>query len=388
MSEMKNLRQKHTEYVAEINQLKSKLSEVTSQRDAIQTSLLEMEIAKHDGDNAKSEEMRAKDLKICALEANIETLQVTLNVRETDIKSKKEELKEMKTSHQISMEKLSDQLAQEQNLNKRLQGEYDNLTNQSGQRLMQLRDCQKTNDVLNADIEKLQASFKNLENDLDTSHCQIKESNDRCEAMSVLNNCLNSDINEANTNMGQVQDKLEIVTSENKRLSAQLQSIMDECAMLKSKLNSAEKEKNDLERSIPALLDTSELVRDLRTKIADLEDDLEDKRQAVRHLQLRSSEMKKMLQKEIKSKSPPDSPTEKVSNMVPEATEPVTDVTLRYLKNVIFKFLTSPETEAKQMTRAVATLLDFSNEEEKRLYEYLEWKVSWFAFGAKPKLTS
>ena len=73
--------------------------------------------------------------------------------------------------------------------------------------------------------------------------------------------------------------------------------------------------------------------------IVDLEEDLEDKRQAVRHLQLRSSEMKKMLQKEIKSKSPPASPTETASKMVPEVAEHVSDVTLRYLKNVIFMII-------------------------------------------------
>ena len=39
----------------------------------------------------------------------------------------------------------------------------------------------------------------------------------------------------------------------------------------------------------------------LEEKRNQLEDDLEEKKQAVRHLQLRSNEMKKMIQKEMKS---------------------------------------------------------------------------------------
>ena len=56
----------------------------------------------------------------------------------------------------------------------------------------------------------------------------------------------------------------------------------------------------------------------------------------------------------------------------------VSDVTLKYLRHLIFKFLTSPEIEARQMTRAVATLLQFSAEEEKKLQDCLSWKMSWF----------
>merc|ERR1711953_1427450 len=75
------------------------------------------------------------------------------------------------------------------------------------------------------------------------------------------------------------------------------------------------------------------------------------------------------------SSSPSISPSpnfvgcDQVSSSVTDS-HPVSDVTLRYLKNVIFKFLTSPETETKQMTRALATLLDFSQEEEKTLSEF------------------
>lgn len=60
------------------------------------------------------------------------------------------------------------------------------------------------------------------------------------------------------------------------------------------------------------------------------------------------------------------------------------DVNFKYLKHVIIKFLTSREYEAQHLTRAVATLLKFSPDEEKLLNDTLQWKMSWFA--AKPKI--
>ena len=65
--------------------------------------------------------------------------------------------------------------------------------------------------------------------------------------------------------------------------------------------------------------------------------------------------------------------------------EVISSVTLAYMRHVILKFLTSPEVESKQMTRALATILQFTKEEELRLQAYLDWKMSWFA-GPKPKL--
>lgn len=54
------------------------------------------------------------------------------------------------------------------------------------------------------------------------------------------------------------------------------------------------------------------------------------------------------------------------------------EVNFRYLKHVIIKFLTSREVEARQLVKAVATLLQLSYEEEKLLQNTLTWKMSWF----------
>lgn len=78
------------------------------------------------------------------------------------------------------------------------------------------------------------------------------------------------------------------------------------------------------------------------------------------------------------------------------------DVNFKYLKHVIFKFLTSREYEvifffffilkynnfyflkAMHLVKALSVLLNFTNDEEKILKETLEWKMSWF--GTRPKI--
>ena len=376
--EVTDLMKKRNDFESEINALRQKISTITAEKDSMQTSLLEIEIAKHDGDNAKSEEVRGKDLKICALEANIETLQVTLNVRDGEIKTKKEELKQLKASHEKIVVEMSNQLDEIKSQHALLQDEHEKVVNLNSQRLMQLRDCQKANDDLNDRLDKNHTVVKDLENQLELSKEKNIDLQNRCQSLTDKNYNFEE---ETNKNIANIQT----LTKDKLILESKLNSVMEECQLAISTNQAITQEKLDLEKSIPALLETSELVRGLRVKVADLEEDMEDKRQALRHLQMTN----KSLQKEIKSKplaptssSPPSSPTtpDKL-----EDTYPVTDVTLRYLKNVIFKFLTSPETEAKQMTRAVATLLDFTSEEEKTLYEYLEWKVSWFGV-TKPKL--
>lgn len=58
------------------------------------------------------------------------------------------------------------------------------------------------------------------------------------------------------------------------------------------------------------------------------------------------------------------------------------EVNFKYLKHVIFKFLTSRESEARLLIKAVSTLLHLSHDEERILNDTLTWKMSWF--GSKP----
>lgn len=53
-------------------------------------------------------------------------------------------------------------------------------------------------------------------------------------------------------------------------------------------------------------------------------------------------------------------------------------VNFEYLKNVIYKFITSSDYESqKQLIKAIATLLQFNREQENAVRETLEWRNSW-----------
>ena len=56
------------------------------------------------------------------------------------------------------------------------------------------------------------------------------------------------------------------------------------------------------------------------------------------------------------------------------------NVNFEYLKNVVFKFITSSEYESqKQLVKAISTLLQFSEQEEHSVRETLEWRASWLS---------
>ena len=60
------------------------------------------------------------------------------------------------------------------------------------------------------------------------------------------------------------------------------------------------------------------------------------------------------------------------------------DINFEYLKNVIFKFLISRDSQSIHLTKAIATLLEFTPAEEKLLRETMEWKMSWWP-TSKPR---
>ena len=78
--------------------LQSKLVDVMSDRDSMKANLLELEIANHECDQVKFNQIEALKVEISKLQAEIETLNTTLNVRNSEIRAKKEDLKREKVN--------------------------------------------------------------------------------------------------------------------------------------------------------------------------------------------------------------------------------------------------------------------------------------------------
>ncbi|KAK4295881.1 hypothetical protein Pmani_031584 [Petrolisthes manimaculis] len=199
-------------------------------------------------------------------------------------------------------------------------------------------------------------------------------------------------------------------------LEAKLESMEREFGTLRDQLDTSEE---DMKHRI----EESDTVRNLMEAVKNLEDELSEKKQTLKVQGQRLADMKKTIQRELKlTTDTPDSSvvTTTVTNTttmasadpyhhgesrLSDATPPLlvangetslqgptnttnlengNNVNLTYLKHVIIKYLTSREYEAVHLTRAVATLLMMTAEEERLLRETLEWKMSWF--GPKPNL--
>ncbi|OWR45588.1 Golgin subfamily A member 1, partial [Danaus plexippus plexippus] len=139
-----------------------------------------------------------------------------------------------------------------------------------------------------------------------------------------------------------------------------------ECLIIKENEKARTKEIEDLQRRIEAF---TESENSLKKSIQDLETEICDKNKKIKTLDNRISDMKKTLQRELQS-----SKTDLTS-----AEEQ--DISRRYLKHVVLRFLTSRELEARQLTRALSTLLRLSAHEEALLRAALPARTglaAWF----------
>ena len=295
-----------------------------------------------------------------------------------------------------------------------LETELENSNKALSDRLMQLREAQKLNDQQQVGMENLQEAFKSQEESISSLKNTNQQLQNQCKAVAEEVKIVNSSYEKAKKLYSELQKEngdLSLTVNDQKndlnQLKINLKTLTDEKETLVQEIS-------DLEESIPNLIEASEIVESLREKVIALEDEVEEKKQQVRHLQLRSTEMKKMLQKEMKAGlevndtssqnssmhfEPPPSPISYLKpsfskvdyrkDLTPspiDLSNGLSEINLKYIRHVIIKFLTSPSVEARQMVRAISTILHFTDEEEKTLEDYLEWKMSWF--GMKPRLPS
>ncbi|XP_028033395.1 golgin subfamily A member 1 isoform X4 [Bombyx mandarina] len=115
---------------------------------------------------------------------------------------------------------------------------------------------------------------------------------------------------------------------------------------------SEETRKKEIEALNKRIHELTESEATLKSTIQELETEICDKNKKIKTLDNRISDMKKTLQRELQSsKSDLTSAEEQ-------------DISRRYLKHVVLRFLTGRELEARQLTRALSVLLRLSSHEE------------------------
>ncbi|XP_055547752.1 golgin subfamily A member 1 [Wyeomyia smithii] len=235
-------------------------------------------------------------------------------------------------------------------------------------------------------------------------------------------------------NNAELSQKEEILRQELRQEQDESQELLERTALLQRELDKKISTVNELRKQIDELMSTN---LEQNAKLASLDSlhvELVDKNKIIKILNQRLVDMKKTLQEEINSnnnnggsatgnttnhysnnpekelehiafRDKSETPvgigrqhsngaighshphvnhngTQKNATGAARGTIVMDEVNFRYLKHVIIKFLTSREVEARQLVKAVATLLQLTYEEERLLQETLTWKKSWF--GSRP----
>ncbi|KAL5011326.1 hypothetical protein ScPMuIL_009877 [Solemya velum] len=216
---------------------------------------------------------------------------------------------------------------------------------------------------------------------------------------------------------------------------AQLHAVQERVADLQAQTQQYANKIGELEKDRHDNHSTSSTNTKLQQQLTQLKEEIAEKNKAMKKQELRLTDLKKTLQRELRvqalpndemcdargqSSTPPmhrKSPATKLSPQTvrktcrtPSPTQfhipPHTDnsftkeiarkddcdiqsalekdINFKYLKHVILKFMLSRESEALQLIRAISVLLRFTVEEQELIRDTLEYKMSWF--GARPSL--
>ncbi|CAK1603332.1 unnamed protein product [Parnassius mnemosyne] len=213
----------------------------------------------------------------------------------------------------------------------------------------QLYDEQKTEfNHLNSMVMEIQHDYVDIQKKYD------KERREKDEAL-LRNAHMSQTMEMSQCNVRYLESEsteLKAKITELENLIAQHKENQATCMLIKENEESRKAEIEQLKKRIDSLLQSES---SLKKTIQDLETEICDKNKKIKTLDNRISDMKKTLQRELQSsKSDLTSAEEQ-------------DISRRYLKHVVLRFLTARELEARQLTRALAVLLRLSAHEEASL---------------------
>ncbi|XP_061376942.1 golgin subfamily A member 1 isoform X2 [Danaus plexippus] len=232
-----------------------------------------------------------------------------------------------------------------------------------------LEESNRICDESKEEVAHLNTAMTDMQHDyMDLQRKYEKERREKDEAL-LRNAHMSQNIEMSQCNVRYLENEvvdLKAKITEVESIVAQHRENQAECLIIKENEKARTKEIEDLQRRIEAF---TESENSLKKSIQDLETEICDKNKKIKTLDNRISDMKKTLQRELQS-----SKTDLTS-----AEEQ--DISRRYLKHVVLRFLTSRELEARQLTRALSTLLRLSAHEEALLRAALPARTglaAWF----------
>ncbi|XP_047510055.1 golgin subfamily A member 1 isoform X2 [Pieris napi] len=216
----------------------------------------------------------------------------------------------------------------------------------------ELEESRKICDEHKEEVNHLNSVMTDMQHDyIDIQRKFDKERREKDEAL-LRNAHISQDVEKSLCNVR----FLESETTELKSKITELEGIISQhkenqasCMLIKENEEARNKENEELRQRIKIFTE-NEVT--LKKTIQDLEAEICDRNKKIKTLDNRISDMKKTLQRELQSSK---------SDLT---TAEEQDISRRYLKHVVLRFLTARELEARQLTRALSVLLRLSAHEE------------------------
>ncbi|XP_028162707.1 golgin subfamily A member 1 isoform X1 [Ostrinia furnacalis] len=210
----------------------------------------------------------------------------------------------------------------------------------------------RRNDEHQAEACRLSAMIADMQHDCDRMQKNYdKEKREKDEAL-LRNAHMSQSIEMSQCNVRYQETEitdLKAKVVELETLIAQHKENQAACMLIKENEESRKSEIEELKRRMNEMAESEST---LKKTIQDLETEICDKNKKIKTLDNRIADMKKTLQRELQSSK---------SDLT---TAEEQDISRRYLKHVVLRFLTARELEARQLTRALSVLLRLSAHEE------------------------
>ncbi|XP_064457538.1 golgin subfamily A member 1-like isoform X3 [Ornithodoros turicata] len=326
--------------------------------------------------------LAAAEQKIKEYEEYKWTVEEQLQTKEKQIialqQTREEELERLQRAHSDQIEELRSQLAATKG----------DLVQAHKERDRAMRDV----DAGKAELQKKEGMYQLRTQELE---CSLQNLTEKVSKLETEKECLSKDLQRHMAEVDQLQEALNQQKAQYMSLSTEKDAVAHQLLEIQEELLAAKAAHSEAE---PPVSSTS--AEELQKKVLDLEGQVQEKNKAIRLQQQRIADMKKTLQRELKFQQATELSAAQANNQVADRTAAVgsgasgevpssqvqrkleNDINFKYLKHVVFKFMTSTEYEAQHLIRAVSVLLHFTADEEHIIRQHLDWKSSWF--GMRP----
>ena len=262
----------------EAEQSREELSRMKQEKDALRSSVLELEIANHEHQNSKNADIDGLKMEVAKLNTEKETLEMTLDLRDRELKAKKEEFR----SDLSSLEKRKSELEQEADSKSSritaLEAELTVLKEKLAQASCELSSVNSEMAVQKEKVLLMEEASRSKDESLNALKSELEEEKKSATGAAKALSELEARYSEVIADYEKVVIELEDVSKAKEELVESCAEKARDVEKLGEKVRSLESVIKENEDSFADRVEATELVRGLRSKLLETEDDLADKK--------------------------------------------------------------------------------------------------------------